>query len=66
MQAVGVQNQTQGTHTQIVIGKWIKVFFAFLLFLFFMAPFFLVVMNSAKTAVEISLSPVSLDRKSVV
>ena len=59
MQAVGVQNQTQGTHTRKVIGKWIKVFFAFLLFLFFMAPFFLVVMNSAKTAVEISLSPVA-------
>ena len=58
MQAVGVQSQ--GVHTRKVIGKWVKVVLAFLLFLFFMAPFLLVVMNSAKTAVEISLSPVAL------
>ena len=58
MQAVGVQSQ--GVHTRKVIGKWVKVVLAFLLFLFFMAPFLLVVMNSAKTAVEISLSPVAM------
>ncbi len=58
MQAVGVQGQS--AHTRKVVAKWVKVVLAFLLFLFFMAPFFLVVMNSAKTSVEISLSPVAL------
>ena len=60
MQSVGVQNQTRGMHVRKTIGKWVKVCLAFLLFLYFMAPFLLVVMNSAKTAVEISLSPVAL------
>ena len=58
MQAVGVQSQ--GAHTRKAVGKWVKVVLAFILFLFFMAPFLLVVMNSAKTAVEISLSPVAM------
>ena len=58
MQAVGVQSRE--THARKTAGKWAKVALAFLLFLFFMAPFLLVVMNSAKTAVEISLSPVAL------
>ena len=60
MQAVGVQNKSKGEHARKVAGKWVKVVLSFLLFLLFMAPFFLVVINSAKTAVEISLSPVSL------
>ncbi|MBQ8074121.1 MAG: carbohydrate ABC transporter permease [Clostridia bacterium] len=60
MQAAGVQSRTQGSHIRHVAGKWIKVILAFLLFLLFMAPFILVVINSAKTAVEISFSPVSL------
>ena len=60
MQAVGVQDRSKGAHARKVTAKWVKVVLAFLLFLFFMAPFLLVVMNSAKTAVEISLSPVAM------
>ena len=60
MQAAGVQSQDNGAHARRVIGKWVQVILAFLLFLLFMAPFILVVINSAKTAVEISLSPVAL------
>ena len=60
MQAVGVQDRSKGAHTRKVAAKWTKVVLSFLLFLFFMAPFFLVVMNSAKTSVEISLSPVAM------
>ena len=60
MEVVGVQDRSAHARVRKAAAKWTKVFFAFLLFLFFMAPFFLVVMNSAKTAVEISLSPVAL------
>ena len=60
MQAAGVQNKSRSAHALHVTGKWIKAVLAFLLFLLFMSPFILVVINSAKTAVEISLSPVTL------
>ena len=38
----------------------VKIVFAFALFILFMMPFILVVVNSAKTAQEISLSPVTM------
>lgn len=60
MQAAGVQSKRGGAHARRVAGQWVKTILSFLLFLLFMAPFILVVINSAKTAVEISLSPVSL------
>ncbi|MBQ9251184.1 MAG: carbohydrate ABC transporter permease [Clostridia bacterium] len=60
MQAAGVQSKRGGAHVRRVAGQWVKTILSFLLFLLFMAPFILVVINSAKTAVEISFSPVSL------
>lgn len=39
------------------VGKGAKLFFSFALFFVFMIPFFLVIMNAAKTASEISLNP---------
>ena len=55
MQAVGVQDRSKGAHARKVTAKWVKVVLAFLLFLFFMAPFLLVVMNSANSGTALSL-----------
>ena len=42
------------------VGRGAKVFFSFALFLVFMIPFLLVIINSAKTSAEISLNPTTL------
>ena len=42
------------------LGRGVKMFLSFALFLVFMIPFLLVIVNSAKTAAEISLNPTTL------
>ena len=42
------------------LGRGAKIFFSFALFFVFMIPFLLVILNSAKTAAEISLNPTTL------
>ena len=59
MQTTAVTTASRPVSVRRRVLNWVKVIFAFLLFLLFMVPFILVVMNSAKTAQEISLSPVT-------
>ena len=59
MQATTAATSSRPVSMRRKVLNWVKVIFAFLLFLLFMVPFILVVMNSAKTAQEISLSPVT-------
>ena len=59
MQTTAVTTSSRPVSVRRRVLNWVKVIFAFLLFLLFMVPFILVVMNSAKTAQEISLSPVT-------
>ena len=54
MQTTAVTTSSRPVSVRRRVLNWVKVIFAFLLFLLFMVPFILVVMNSAKTAQEIS------------
>ncbi|MGN0779704.1 MAG: carbohydrate ABC transporter permease [Aristaeellaceae bacterium] len=60
MQATPVGSKTRASAVRHRLLRVVKEVLAFLLFLLFITPFILVVMNSAKTAQEISLSPITV------
>ena len=60
MQAAPVMNKPHPTPVYRKVLNVAKIVLAFALFVVFMLPFILVIVNSAKTAQEISLSPVTM------